>query len=265
MDDQDIIPSFTSSLTGTPGKDLPPESTTPVLVTGYDGTAIVYPPGYEYGSTTPTAWIKADDRMLERIQKDTGIGGWLILQTKPDEQEADKTLVEVNLYLSDSARTYNELTGNRFARRVEALRDVQRFESCTGYTRYCEKPGPPIVHDYIHFHKTLEQAQTNFRDALLAMGLSVDTDIAPDLDIGTREELNASRLKNELNDAITAYDDFMQTLRDAYLKSKGLEKNIDPVEALRANEPATRQRADAPSRSYAEEAAVLLGSKTQGF
>jgi hypothetical protein len=191
----------------------------------------IFAPGYEYAKPTPTAWIEADKKHLPAIVNPSHGRRLHILTT--ENLEGGRVRVHVNLMTQQSAERFNELSGGHFEGRLKALRDLLRLEDASRAAGYQGLEGIPDVAAAYNLH--YGQMQKAF-GAFCAAENS--------LKYGTQgvTEESLAELKRESDTKMAAYNDFMQELRDAYLRSKGYEP-IDPVAVRDAWPVASQQEA----------------------
>lgn len=189
----------------------------------------IFAPGYEYAKPTPTAWIDADRDRLPSIVK-TSQGHRLHILTTENLDDG-RVRVHVNLMTDSSAQRFNELSGGHFEGRLKALRDLLRLEDASRAAGYQGLEGiPDVAATYNLHHGQMQKAFGAFcmEENSLKHGMA-----------GVTEE-SVAALKKESDTKMAAYNNFMQELRDAYLRAKGYEP-IDPVAVRDANQmPASR-------------------------
>lgn len=182
-----------------------------------------FAPGYEYAKPSPTAWIEADiSKLPSLIQPSEGKK----LHVLTTEKTANKRiLIHVNLLTESSAQRFNELTGGHFKDRLKALRDINKLEDASRLADYQGLTDiPEVALTYNRLHGEMQQAFSAFcvAENSLKAGQEGLTQDAID------------KLREDSDAKMTAYNDFMQTLRDAYLRSQGFEP-IDPIKVRDSN------------------------------
>ena len=133
--------------------------------------------------------------------------------------------MQVNLSDEISISRLNKLSDGHYADRIDALRDVMRFQDAARAASYDpDIPQPPIVAAHNKLYSAMQKAIGEWRVA------------ESNLKIGGYETTaeDVARLEKTADQHIKAYNDFEQNLRDTYLRSQGFEP-LNPVQVRDAN------------------------------